>query len=86
MTRTGAGTLNLHGPAGSILASSDNPSEAPTGTALGLGNPSAGNLGGGIHSTSATFLGAFAAGAALTEAEMQDFASAMTALHGAFAP
>ncbi|SFJ36889.1 sialate O-acetylesterase [Jannaschia pohangensis] len=85
IVRSGPTALSLHGPDGSVIASSATASVAPTGTALALGNPGIGNLTSGIHSATASFLGAFAAGAALSPAEMQDLATTMQTLHAAFA-
>lgn len=78
VVRDGATSLRLHGPDGSVLHSSAVASTAPTDTVLDIGNRE------GAYSD-ASILGGFVAGAALSEAELQDFAAAAGALQDHFA-
>lgn len=86
ITRTGAAALNLHGIDGSIIATGTAASVAPTGTGLCLGNAAFANLSGGAHSADASMFGAFAAGSALTEAEMQSLVTICNTLQDHFDP
>jgi len=72
VVRDGASSLRLHGPDGAIINTATAPSIPPTGTSLSLGNATTGGET-GIQSD-ARFFGGFAAGAALTEAELQSLA------------
>ena len=87
IVRDGASSLRLHGSAGTVVATGNTPSIGPTGNALCLGNTAltGSNLIGGIHSD-ATFFGAFAAGAALSEVEMQNLVTIVENLLAHFAP
>lgn len=80
IVRSGASAIAFHGPTGAIINSSNAASASPTGAALYLGNPS------GTFDGTASFFGAGAANAAITETEMQDIYSKVNTLLNAFAP